>query len=395
MMAITIRRRSQSQCQRALLVAVLALPFALAYAQGGASSSTAQPAWLTACGCDDIPPLKDRMQKLEGVKALVGRRLSAVVPGAAATQAKWDALETSIDSYLKAVQQQGLTNFPQTSLFAPHTDPTCNVVTPPAPNCIDQIFAMHEQAHAASCSAGRWTWQTPWLESAMLTEEANAIQAEIDSIKASLDHMACQQVGDKSPAACPQFMVVVQVVTTTGIATAGMNEQSGRSLNNGQGIPVPLTLHDDGTFQGSGTGTDAGSAVGVTPIESVNSQFGHSQTIIASGVIHPGNCTTQPCQKDMMHLVLVGGPSRQIEEAQARGLLNRDMSNATPTGTARLEFDLPAYTGSAAHRTFGPGGIINSNMDVLLIQTNDGTPRVPEGSSLLFSQKECKAPTQH
>ncbi len=394
MMGITIRRRSQSQCLRALLV-VLAFPFALACAQGGSSTSTAQPAWLTACGCDDIPPLKDRLQKLEGVKALVGRRLSAVVPGAAATQAKWDALKTSIDSYLKAVEQQGLTNFPQTSLFAPHTDPTCNVVTVPAPNCIDQIFAMHEQAHVASCSAGRWTWQTPWLESAMLTEEADAIQAEIDSIKASLDHMACQQVGDKSPAACPQFMVLVQVVTTTGIATAGMNEQSGRSLNNGQGIPVPLTLHDDGTFVGSGTGTDAGTAAGVTPNEVVHSQFGHSQTILASGVIRPGNCATQPCQKDNMHLVLVGGPSRQIEEAQARGLLNRDLSNATPTGAARLEFDLPAYNGSTAHRTFGPGGIINSNMDVLLIQTNDGTPRLPEGSSLLFSQKECKAGTQH
>ena len=394
MMGITIRRRSQSRCLRALLV-VLAFPFALAHAQGGSSTSTAQPAWLTACGCDDIPPLKDRLQKLEGVKALVGRRLSAVVPGAAATQAKWDALETSIDSYLKAVEQQGLTNFPQTSLFAPHTDPTCNVVTAPAPNCIDQIFAMHEQAHAASCSAGRWTWQTPWLESAMLTEEADAIQAEIDSIKASLDHMACQQVGDKSPAACPQFMVLVQVVTTTRIATAGMNEQSGRSLNNGQGIPVPLTLHDDGTFVGSGTGTDAGTAAGVTPNEVVHSQFGHSQTILASGVIRPGNCATQPCQKDNMHLVLVGGPSRQIEEAQARGLLNRDLSNATPTGAARLEFDLPAYNGSTAHRTFGPGGIINSNMDVLLIQTNDGTPRLPEGSSLLYTQKECKAGTQH
>jgi hypothetical protein len=394
MMGITIRRRSQSRCLRALLV-VLAFPFALACAQGGSSTSTAQPAWLTACGCDDIPPLKDRLQKLEGVKALVGRRLSVVVPGAAATQAKWDALETSIDSYLKAVEQQGLTNFPQTSLFAPHTDPTCNVVTVPAPNCIDQIFAMHEQAHAASCSAGRWTWQTPWLESAMLTEEADAIQAEIDSIKASLDHMACQQVGDKSPAACPQFMVLVQVVTTTRIATAGMNEQSGRSLNNGQGIRVPLTLHDDGTFVGSGTGTDAGTAAGVTPNEVVHSQFGHSQTILASGVIRPGNCATQPCQKDNMHLVLVGGPSRQIEEAQARGLLNRDLSNATPTGAARLEFDLPAYNGSTAHRTFGPGGIINSNMDVLLIQTNDGTPRLPEGSSLLFSQMECKAGTQH
>ncbi len=194
-----MRCRSQSRCPRTLLVVVLALPFALAHAQGGASTSTAQPAWLTACGCDDIPPLKDRLQKLEGIKALVGRRLSAVVPGSAATQAKWDSLEAAIDSYLKAVQQQGLTNFPQTSLFAPHSDPTCNVVTAPAPNCIDQIFAMHEQAHAASCSEGRWTWQSPWLESAMLTEEADAIQAEIDSIRATLDHMACQQVENKVP----------------------------------------------------------------------------------------------------------------------------------------------------------------------------------------------------
>jgi hypothetical protein len=393
-MGITIRHPSPPRCLRALFAAVLALPFAQAHAQGGGSTSTAQPAWLTACGCDDIPPLKDRLQKLDGAKALVGGRLAAVVPGAGATQAKWDSLEASIDSYLKAVQQQGLTNFPQTSLFAPHTDPTCNVVTAPAPNCIDQIFAMHEQAHAASCSAGRWAWQSPWLESAMLTEEADAIQAEIDSIRATLDHMACQQVTGKAPASCPQFMVIVQVVTTTAISSAGMNEQSARSLNNGQGIPVPLVLHDDGTFEGSGSGTDAGVAAGAGPNERVNTQFGHSQTILASGVIHLGSCATQPCQKDNMHLVLVGGPSRQIEQAQARGLLNRDLSNTTPTGSARLEFDLPAYSGSTAHRAFGPGGMINSNMDVLLVQTNDGTPRLPEGSSLLYTQKECKARTQ-
>jgi len=151
-------------------------------------------------------------------------------------------------------------------------------------------------------------------------------------------------------------------------------------------------LHDDGTFEGRGSGVDAGSAIGVAPGETVQSQFGHTQTILASGTIRPGSCTSQPCQKDMMHLVLLGGPSRQIETAQARGWVNRDLSNATPTGTARLEFDLPAYTGSTAHRSFGPGGMINSNMDVLLLQADDGSPRLPEGSSLLFSQKECKAP---
>jgi hypothetical protein len=374
---------------------IVALLLSLAAGAQTSSTSTAQPAWLTACGCDDIPPLKDRLQKLEGIKALIGRRQSAVVPGSAATPAKWAALEAAIDQYMQAVQQQGLTNFPQTSLFAPHTDPTCNPVTPPAPNCIDQIFAMHEQAHAGSCSAGRWEWSTPWLESAMLTEEADAIQAEIDSIRASLDHMACQEVEKKPPpSTCPQFVVMVQVVTTTGIAQAGLTEQSARSLNNGQGIKVPLVIHDDGTFEGSGTGIDAGSAAGAGPNERVKSQFAHSQTILASGVIHPGSCAMQPCQKDNMHLVLVGGPSRQITEAQARGMLNKDFSNTTPTGAARLEFDLPAYSGSTAHRTFSPGGFINSNMDVLLLQANDGTARLPEGSSLLYTQKECKTLTQ-
>jgi len=386
------------RCHPALLVTVLVLLLISgnARSQSAGPASGAQPAWLTACGCDDLPPLKDRLQTLEGVKVLVGRRLSAVVPGAAATQAKWDSLEAAIDSYLEAVQQQGLTNFPQTSLFAPHVDPTCNVVTAPAPNCIDQIFAMHEQAHAASCGAGRWTWQSPWLESAMLTEEADAIQAEIDSIRATIDHMRCQQVSDKppSPSACPQFVVLVQVITTSAVSASGLSEQSARSLNNGQGIPVPLVLHDDGTFEGRGSGTDAGTAAGAGMGEVVQSQFGHSQTILASGMIRPGSCTTQPCQKDMMHLVLLGGPSRQIETAQARGWFNRDLSNATPTGAARLEFDLPAYTGSTAHRTFLAGGMINSNMDILLIQANDGTPRLSEGSSLLFSLKECKANSQ-
>jgi hypothetical protein len=359
------------------------------FAQDAGSGSTAQPAWLTACGCDDLPPMKDRLQKLKAVENLVGLKLKAASASAPATQAQWDALEAEIDSLLQATQQFGLTNFPQTSLFAPRKDPTCSPRLAPAPNCIDQIFAMHEQAHAASCSASRWSWQSPWTTSDMLKEELTALQAEYDSIAASIDHMRCQVVADKTPS-CPQFTVIVQVVTATGIAQPGMNEASSRSLNNGQGIPVPLTLHDDGTFVGSGTGTDAGTAAGVTPNEAVSGRFGHSQTILASGVIRSGTCATQPCQRDNMHLVLVGGPSRQITEMQARGQFNGNLNEATPTGTARLEFDLPAYTGSTAHRTFLAGGIINSNMDVLLIQTNDGSTRLADGSSLLYARKECK-----
>jgi len=157
---------------------------------------------------------------------------------------------------------------------------------------------------------------------------------------------------------CPEFQLNMQVVTTSAIAMPGaLNEQSGRSLNNGQGITVPLVFHDDGTFEGYGSGSDAGTVRGAAPGETVSGQFGHAQSIAVSGAIQPGGCNTQPCQPDIMHLTLVGGPSQQITQAQARGVLNQNLQQATPTGAAQLQFDLPAYVGGSAQRTLLAAGI--------------------------------------
>jgi hypothetical protein len=225
-----------------------------------------------------------------------------------------------------------------------------------------------------------------------LQEEIASLQSEIDAIQETLKHLGCG-VGGTAPVqsnqACAQFMVVVQTVTTTSINVPGLSEQSGRSLNNGQGIPVPLELHEDGTFEGFGNGSDSGSAAGATPGEAVRSQFGHMQSVAASGFIRPGSCDTDPCQPDVMHLVLVGGSSEQMTQAQARGAINRDMRQTTPTGAARLEFDLPAYVGGSAQKTFFATGILNSGMTVRLVQADNGTPELPQGSSLLEAQQQC------
>jgi hypothetical protein len=185
-------------------------------------------------------------------------------------------------------------------------------------------------------------------------------------------------------------MVVVQNVTTSSINMPGLNAQSGRSLNNGQGINVPLVFHPDGTFEGFGSGADSGNAAGAIPGETVRSQFGHTQAVQASGFVRPGDCTSKPCQPDVMHLVLVGGPSQQMMQAQARGQFNRDMQQTTTTNSANLEFDLPAYIGGSAQKTFLSTPILNSYMTVNVVQANNNTPALPVGSSLLYSLQQCK-----
>ncbi|MGA8090770.1 MAG: hypothetical protein WCA10_26080 [Terracidiphilus sp.] len=332
------------------------------------------------------------MQKLEGIRTLVANKTKSAA-GAIASQQEWTALQGQIRSYLKALQFQDLTTFPDADIFNGSNDPFCGVPAASAGACLDQDFALHQQFHDASCRSGNWTWQTPWTDVTMLQEEVSALQAEIDAIQETLKHLGCgpgNRIVGKGPSpVCPQFMVVVQVITTTAINSAGLTERSARSLNNGQGIQVPLVLHDDGTFEGFGKGVDAGAAAGVTPGETVRSQFGHIQAVAASGSIQPGICTSQPCQPDVMHLVLVGGPSQQMTMGQARGEVNRNIQQTTATGSARLQFDLPAYIGGTAQRSLLANSLINSNMMVGLLQADNGSPALPDGSSLLFAQKQC------
>jgi hypothetical protein len=92
-----------------------------------------------------------------------------------------------------------------------------------------------------------------------------------------------------------------------------------------------------------------------------------------------------------MHLVLVGGPSQQMTQGQARGDVNRDLSQTTATGGARVEFDLPAYIGGSAQKTFMSTPMLNSYMTVNLVQGNNGAPGLPNGRSVRYELQQCKS----
>lgn len=353
-----------------------------------------------ACTCSDVARLKDRLQKLTAVELLIAKTLQSTAAATPASLRDWNALQGQIAGYLQAMQIQGLTTFNDSSLFSGNADPFCGTQKVSAGACLDQDFAVHQSGHDASCRAGNWNWQISWTDKAMLQEEAAAIQKEMDWIRETIKKLGCggqptttgtSGPGVENPRSCPQFVVMVQNVTTSNMNVPGLNEGSARSLNNGQGVPILLTFHPDGTFDGAGSGTDSGAARGSTPGEVVNSQFGHAQSMAASGSIRPGSCASQPCQPDVMHLVLVGGPSQQMTQGQARGQVNRDLSQTTATGGARLEFDLPAYIGGSAQKTFMSTPMLNSYMTVNLVQGNNGAPGLPNGRSIRYELQQCKS----
>ncbi len=351
-----------------------------------------------ACNCGDVARLQDRLQKLTAVELLIAKTLQSTAASTPASQTEWNSLQGQISGYLHAMQVQGLTTFNDTSLFDGNADPFCGMQKTSAGACLDQDFAAHQTGHDASCRSGNWAWQSQWTDRAMLNEEAAAIQKEMDWMRDTIKKLGCggQTVtrgttgpGVENPRTCPQFVVIVQNVTTSnfnGPLTGG----SSRSLNSGQGVPILLTFHPDGTFDGVGAGTDSGSAKGSMPGEIVTSQFGHAQSMTASGSIRAGSCTTQPCQPDVMHLVLLGGPSQQMTQGQARGEVNRDLSLSNATGGARLEFDFPAYIGGSAQKTFMSTPMLNAYMTVNLAQGNNGAPPLPMGRSVRYELQQCK-----
>jgi hypothetical protein len=383
-----------------ILVATTSSPGQLNSAVGTSTptSSDVIPAYLDKCKCGDAQRLKDRLEKLKGAALLVANRLQSTPATKPAGGPEWNALQSQINGYLRAMQIQGLTTFPDDSLFLGNNDPFCRPQTVDAGECLNQDFAVHQTGHDASCRNGKWAWQTSWIEKDMLLEEGNTIEKEMKVIDETIKRLGCGLAGSNPPpvqptqpiGGCPQFGIIVQNVTTTSANIPGaLTEQSGRSLNNGQGIAIPLTFHEDGSFEGFGSGSDAGSGMGASPGETVGGRFGHSQSIAASGFIRPAGCNTQGCQ-DVMHLVLAGGPASQMRDMHARGVINRDINQPTPTNAATMEFDLPAYVGGSARKTFFATPILNSYMTVNLVQGNNGTSALPVGSSLLYSLQQCK-----
>jgi hypothetical protein len=336
----------------------------------------AQDSPPSACTCSDIPAIQDRIQKLNGAKAMVAKVLSEAPADAPAKQETWAETQTLIASYIQAMQMQNLTVSSDTSLFNGAADPFCDA-QPNAPSgCMAEDYAVHQKVHEQSCQAGHWAFQTPWLATTMLQEEITALQAEIDFLQKHLQCTPAKSVPQVSAlvpaAACPAFQLNVQTLTVSALAAGGLSEQSQLSINGGNGANVPIVVNDDGSFQGSGSGSEGGSAgtsVGAQnrmttiPTSMINMQ--------ASGVIQPGDCSTQPCQPDVMHLTLSGNSSRG--------------------GAATLQFDLPAYVGGQAQRTLLAMGALNSNMVVTLLQGDNGAPALGEGSSVLYSLSQCKA----
>ena len=361
------------------------LPTQTTVPQNPLASTAAIPPYLDKCKCGDAQRLKDRLEKLKGAGLLVIKQLQSTPQTKPASRAEWNALQSQINGYLRAMQIQGLTSFPDDSLFLGNNDPFCGPQTVDAGECLNQDFAVHQIGHDASCRAGNWAWQTPWLEKDMWLEEGNTIETEMNIISETIKRMG----GCVTTQACPQFGIVVQNVTTSSFNVPGaLTGGSARSLNNGQGVTIPLTFHQDGSFEGHGSGTDAGSARGVSPNETVGGTFGHAQDIAASGYIRAGNCGVQPC--DVMHLVLSGGPNQQTTQMQARGVINRDLNGTNPTNAATLEFDLPAYVGGSAQKTFFSTPILNSYMTVNLVEGDNSRPGLPVGSSMLYAMRQCK-----
>lgn len=340
---------------------------------------------LTACKCKDVTRLQDRLGKLKSARNLVTDDL--MTPGnPPASQPAWADIQKGINATLAAAAMLNTTAFPDSSLFSGNGDPFCGAQMVSGGQCLDEAYGVHQRGHDASCAAGKWQWQTPWTRDSMLEEEAASLQAEMSSIEKTLKQLGCSA----GSTVCPQFMLMVQNVTNTAVSMGGMVEQSSRSLNGQQGILVPLVFYEDGTFEGFGTGVDAGSAAGAEPGETVRSRFGHMQAVEAFGQLIPGSCTSQPCTPDTMHLVLVGGPSQQITEMHARGQVNRDMQRTTPTGAARLEFNLPAYVGSGAQQTFFATAMLNSYLTVQVLQADNGAAALAQGSWVLHSLQQCR-----
>jgi len=351
-----------------------------------AQASSVAITQLAACQCKDVPRLQDRLVKLWTARNLVTNDLAT--PGnSPASQQGWADIQKGINATLAAAAMLNTTSFPDSSLYSGNGDPFCGAQMVSAGACFDEAYGVHQKGHDASCAAGRWRWQAPWTKESMLEEEAASLQAEMSSIGKTLKQLGC----GIASAVCPQFMLMVQNVTNSAVNMGGMVEQSSRSLNGQQGIMVPLVFYEDGTFEGFGSGVDAGSAAGAIPGEMVRSRFGHMQAVEAFGQLLPGSCASQPCTPDTMHLVLVGGPSEQITEMHARGQVNRDMQRATPTGAARLEFNLPAYVGSGAQQTFFATAMLSSYLTVQILQAENGPAPLAQGSWILHSLQECKA----
>ena len=347
-------------------------------AQVSGTAGTVTPA--SSCTCDDLGSLRHRLEEVLALKNGLEAKLQTLPDNTPATREAWLSMQNELRGSLPQLSYNAPATQATIAMFDNYLDPVCGAAASSINACMDQVTTIHQQVHDPSCRAGRWNGQQAWTTRTMIQEEITANQAEIDRLQPEIAQIACK---------CSSFAVVVQVITASALATPGIVENSSRSLNGQQGILVPLAVNPDGTFQGYGSGNDNGSAAAYAAGGSATSQFGHSVSVQASGVIRPGTCGPQPCQPDMMHLVLSGFGGPQTTNAQARFPgYSRDLHQVTGGGAGAVEFDLPAYSGQSAQRVLFSIGPVNSNMTVSIVSA-DGT----QGSSLLVAAQQCRAPS--
>ncbi len=337
------------------------------------------------CNCADLPAAQHRLEELQALQTLLQDKLQATNSSEPATRQLWAALHQEIRSYIPSLRYQHAPTPGNIAMFNSILDPACGAQGASNGACMDQAWAAHQRVHEQSCRAGRWSGQSLWTARAMFQEELDANQAEIDFLNAEIARLLCE---------CPRFVIRVQVVTTTQVSMSAITEKSARSLNGMQGIPVPIVLHEDGTFDGFGRGSDAGRVDARGGPDTAKGQFGRQVFIHAYGKIQPGDCTTKPCKPDMMHLVLAGaaGPQTVTGKATA-GPLTMNLDQKTPGGAAIVELDLPAYVGSVGEKIFLAAGLINSKMTVVIQGADSSQPgaqATDAGASLLYTALECR-----
>lgn len=344
----------------------------------GAPGSASPP-----CSCGDVVSLRHRLEEVMALKAGLEAKLQAASPSELATRDSWLALQNEVRGTLPQLSYVVPSTPATIAMFNNYVDPLCGSQSASVSACLDQSTAAHQQVHDVSCRAGQWNGQKSWSMQSMIKEEIAANQAEMGYLQLEVQRQSC--------ACSSPFALVVQVVTASAVSMPGITEQSARSLNGQQGIMVPITLHDDRTFEGQGSGSDSGTAAAYAAGGHAQSQFGHMQSIQASGVITPGDCSTQPCHPDMMHLVLAGVGGPQSTEMQARFPgYSRNMSQVTPGGAGVVQFDLPAYVGQGTQRVLLDMGIMKSTMNVTIVSGEDAGS---QGASLLYSLR-CRSTGQ-
>jgi hypothetical protein len=350
---------------------------------GGASQPTVVGATggSSGCGCGDLPSLRHRLEEVTALKAGWQAKLQATSSNKVATRDGWFALLNELRGTLPQLSYTYPATPVNISLFNSYVDPLCGGRGVSVDSCLDSETAAHQAAHGASCLAGHWNGQRAWTAREMIQEEIAANQAEMNYLQSAIAAIECT--------CWTPFALIVQNGTVSNIQMPGIiTGGSSRSLNNGQGILIPITMHADGTFEGSGSGTDSGNAAGYGAGGSVNSQFGQAISIQANGVISRGQCNGPSCGPDVMHLVLSGGTGPQTANAQARFPgFSRDLHEVTQGGTGAVQFTLPAYIGQSAEQTLLDMGMLKSMMSVAIVAPS-GTG---VGGAALIPPQQCRA----